>query len=186
MKNKSFKEQYPYSPSIEVPMNEIGNFYAYFYNLLGERDDLVEQYIEALDQSEKQQLITEMKDIENQLCVMREKAIIWNMQGNADWEVVRKYRNILPPFKHSKDYRIVYHWGKKYILTPLQTEIIKILYEAYKEDIYELSTKEIVDELKINQIPDRLSDVFKGNQKAWKNLISYRKDRKGIYSLKSL
>jgi hypothetical protein len=80
--------------------------------------------------------------------------------GDADWPLpvlihrtelvsTSKENTATPagPFTHSENYRNVSIRGEKYVLTPRQAEMIKILDEAYLSGSPDASIKEIMREL---------------------------------------
>lgn len=173
-----------FPPGHEIPIYDRGKFYAYFYTTRSDRDEKIKQYNPNDEISYKQKLIKEITEDEIELERLQTQAVLWNLQDDPDIEVIKKFKRKTPPFRHSDDYRIVYLWGEEYELTYLQSIAIRTLHVAYKNNIFKLSFKDILHKYPVNQVPDRLSDVFKGNQRAWKELITYKKN--GIYSLKNL
>jgi hypothetical protein len=70
--------------------------------------------------------------------------------------------------------------GKKFTLTPAQSQVIKILHEAWTRGTPELRQAYLLEQLETPS--KRLRDSFKSNRDAWKALIR-RGERKGTVRL---
>ena len=86
-------------------------------------------------------------------------------------------------FKHSQDFRSINKNGKKFTLTPKQTQVIQILFKAQERKTPEMSQPYIIEEVSPDTSTRRVRDLFKNNIAAWKALIE-QGSKKGTIRLK--
>lgn len=83
-------------------------------------------------------------------------------------------------FYYSPDFRSVSLNAIEYKLSPMQAQVIEILYKQYSENNHlPVSQAYILEEIGSNS--KKLKDIFKTNLKAWKDLI--RSEKNGFYKL---
>jgi hypothetical protein len=86
-------------------------------------------------------------------------------------------------FNHSPDFSTVILRGRRFVLTRLQREVVKILWEAYKNGASGLSQKHILQQVANNpgHFSDSLKDIFRSTPRVMGGLIV--RERRGIYRL---